>query len=139
MLLEHLGELLTHELHDLVLVGEGDLFLCRMNVDIDLARINLQGEVDERMRAFCEEGTVEAFERSFQGRAVDVSVCSGEDDALECCWTRKWRKPDSRLMKNRNVPFLAWKLGPLHHALTLTESSASSTFSSTNSRLTASP
>ena len=85
MLLEHLGELLTHELHDLVLVGEGDFFLCRMNVDVDPARVDLQREVDERVRAFREEGTVEAFERSFQGRAVDVSVCGGEDDALECC------------------------------------------------------
>lgn len=85
MLLEHLGEFLTHELHDFVLIGERDLFLCRMNVDVNLARVDLQREVDERVRAFCEEGTVETFERSFQGRAVDVSVCGGEDDALECC------------------------------------------------------
>lgn len=52
---------------------------------------------------------------------------------------RERRKPNARLMKNKNVPFLAWKLGPLHHALILTESSVSSTFNSTSSRLTASP
>lgn len=85
MLLEHVGEFLTHELHDLVLVRERDLFLGRMNVDVDLARVDLQRKVDEWVRALCEEGTVEAFERSFQGRAVDVSVCGEDDDALECC------------------------------------------------------
>lgn len=82
LLLERFCQLLTDQLDDLVLVFEPNLFLRRMNVDVDLGRINLEGEVDERMSAFGEEGSIKGFEGSFEGGTVDLAICDMQQSAV---------------------------------------------------------
>lgn len=137
LLLEDLGEFFADELDHLVFVFKADLLLGWVDVDVDLGRVDLEGQVDERTSAFRKEGPVESLKRALQRRAVNVAVCGVGRELMMRVAERQPR--GVRLMKKRKVLFLAWKLAPLHQAETLTLSSSLDAFTSTSSRLTASP
>lgn len=75
MLLELFGERVADDLDDLFFVFKVDLFLRRVHVDIHLCRIDLQSQVDERVRPFWQEARVEAVEGTTDGPRFDEAIC----------------------------------------------------------------
>lgn len=62
LFLQSFRQRLTNQLYDLVLIFKSNFLLRWVNVDVDLARMNREGEVNEGMTTFCEECTIEPFE-----------------------------------------------------------------------------
>lgn len=106
LLLQHLCQLLTNKLHDLVLVLKRDFLLRRMDVDVDFGWRDREGEVDEGMGVFGEQGRVEGFEGALERGAVDVAVCGKGGSARHR--PKRGVGVDSRLMKKRKVLRFAW-------------------------------
>jgi len=80
---EPLSQLLAHELDDLGLVLEADLLLGRVDVGVDLGRVEVEAEVDKGVRPLCEEVAVEGFEGALEWRAVDEPVCGAGQGGAE--------------------------------------------------------
>lgn len=76
VLLERLGEGVADDFDDLFGVLEANLALRGVHVDVDFRGDDLEGEVDERVRALGEQRRVEGFEGALEGCAVDEAVCS---------------------------------------------------------------
>jgi len=103
---QHICEALAHELDDLGLVLEADLLLGRVHVGVDLGRVELEAQVDERVRALGEEVRVEGLEGALERRAVDEAVCEeGKPSvSLEVGGTERGPRGEgssSLLMKNK--------------------------------------
>jgi hypothetical protein len=75
LLLQRLPQLLTHQLNNLIFILEPNFLLRRMNVNIDFRRIDVEGEIDEGVGSFGEDGGVEGFEGALERGAVNVTIC----------------------------------------------------------------
>lgn len=103
-LLQLFAQGIADELNNLLLVLKSDFSLRRVYVDVDLGWTDFEGEVHERVGAFCQEDAVEAFEGSLEGGAVNESVCLRNKNELR---SQRRGHGDPRLMKKRYVPFFA--------------------------------